>query len=116
MGALLTSSGVATAVTVPVALGAGTGMGAAALALVRVLMHTPTDATPSREDFIGAIAKVITPISADGVGEVLLTRHGQPWKVTAQLVEGEAPLPAGTSVIVVDTLSATRVVVTASTL
>ena len=113
IGFLMTSTGAAAGVTVPVAIGAGAGTGAATVGLVRFLLRTPTDATPTQADFVGAIAKVVTPISPGGVGEVMVSRHGQPWKVTAELAEGDGDaLPAGAQVVVVQSLSSTRVVVT----
>ncbi len=116
IGYLLQSTGVASIVTVPAALGAGTGMGVITVSLVRFLIRTPTDATPNRADFIGAIAKVVTPITGSGVGEVLLSRHGQPWKVAAQLADGDGHLDIGAQVVIVDSVSATRVVVVPSDL
>lgn len=113
IGYLLTSTGVGAGVTVPVAVGAGVGTGAITVSMVRFLMRSPTDATPTQADFVGAIAKVVTPISPGGVGEVMVSRHGQPWKVAAELADGDLDeLPAGTQVVVVSTVSATRVVVT----
>lgn len=113
IGYLLTSTGVGVGITVPAAIGAGAGTGALTVAMVRFLMRSPTDATPTQADFVGAIARVVTPISPDGVGEVMVSRHGQPWKVTAQLADGDVDaVPAGTQVVVVQSLSSTRVVVT----
>lgn len=117
IGYLMTSTGVTSLVTVPVAIGAGTGMGALTVALVRFFIQTPTDATPTRNDFVGAIGKVVTPISPGGMGEVVMRRHGQPWKVAAQASEHtEDTIMAGTQVVVVQALSETRVIVTPSDL
>ncbi len=112
IGWLLSSTGATTLVTVPVAVGSGIGMGAVTVALVRALMRTPTDATPVTADFVGAIGRVVTPIADDRIGEVMLRRHGQPWKVTAELADGDTVAEVGSQVVVVATRSATRVVVT----
>ncbi|MEE8603723.1 NfeD family protein [Euzebya tangerina] len=113
IGYLMTSTGIASAVTVPVAVGAGVGMGAVTVALVRFFISTPTDATPTRSDFVGAIGKVVTPISVGGMGEVVMRRHGQPWKVAAQASDDtDEVIAAGTQVVVVQALSETRVIVT----
>jgi hypothetical protein len=113
IGFLLTTTGAAAAVTVPVAVGAGVGTGAAALALVRFLVRSPTDPTPTQADFVGAIARVVTPIAKGELGEVIVTRHGQPWKVAAELADGDdGPVPSGAQVVVVASPSSTRVVVT----
>lgn len=113
IGFLLSSTGVTGLATVPAALVSGVGMGAVTVALVRFLMNTPTDATPTHADFVGAIAKVVTPIPAGGIGEVLVPRHGQPWKVAAQLTDDNGgTVQPGAQVVVVAAVSPTRVLVT----
>ena len=117
IGYLMTSTGVTGLITVPVAIGAGAGMGAITVALVRFFVQTPTDATPTRNDFVGAIGKVVTPISPGGMGEVMVRRHGQPWKVTAQASDQtDETITSGTQVVIVQALSETRVIVTPSDL
>ncbi len=117
IGFVLTSTGVTSLITVPAAIISGLAMGGVTLALVRFFMHTPTDPTPTHADFVGAIGKVITPIPAGGIGEVLVPRHGQPWKVAAQLTdEAHDTVDAGSQVVVVAAMSATRVLVTPSDL
>jgi membrane-bound ClpP family serine protease len=116
IGWLLTAGGAGPAVTVPAALGGGAAVALGTVALVRFLVRSPTDPTPVRQDFVGAIGRVVTPIRPGGVGEVLVRRHGQPWKVAAEVVGEEGELEAGAEVVVVAAPSDTRLVVTRSQL
>lgn len=93
------------------AVASGVVLGGATLALVRTLMHTPTDATPRAADLVGAMGRVVTRIPAEGLGEVLVMASGQRLKLSARAQE---PIPGGASIIVVDVLSPTAVVVTES--
>ena len=92
-------------------LGAGVVLGGITLALTRTLMHMPTDATPKTTDLVGAMGTVITRIPAGGFGEISVISAGQRLKLNAK---ADAPLAAGTKVIVVDVTSPTSVVVTES--
>jgi membrane protein implicated in regulation of membrane protease activity len=76
--------------------------------LSRWAMHMQTDATPTREDLVGTLGVVLTPIPASGYGEVRVTLAGQPVKLYAK---ADHPLPRGARVFVVAAPSATSVVV-----
>lgn len=90
---------------------AGVVLGGVTLVMLRSLMHMPTDATPRTADLVGSMGRVITRIPPEGLGEITLVAGGQRVKLSAR---SEAPLPSGASVIVVDVLSPTSVVVTES--
>ncbi|GAA4210731.1 hypothetical protein GCM10022220_31020 [Actinocatenispora rupis] len=79
-----------------------------ALRLTRAVADMPTDATLSSADLIGVTGVVITPIRTGGYGEVSLTVSGQRLKYNAR---ADAPLATGTPVLVIETPSATSVVV-----
>jgi membrane protein implicated in regulation of membrane protease activity len=76
--------------------------------LTRALMRMPTDATLTRDDLIGALGTVTTPIRPGGYGEVKLAISGQVLKYNAR---SERALPLGTPVLVIETPSETSVVV-----
>lgn len=82
--------------------------GALAIRLTRVMAGMPTDATLTSGDLIGTTGIVITPIRAGGYGEVTLAVSGQRLKYNAR---ADTPLAIGTPVLVVETPSATSVVV-----
>lgn len=90
---------------------AGVTLGGITLALVRALMNMPTDPTPRTADLVGKLATVVTRIPEDGLGEVALTASGQRMKLSAR---SDAPIANGTTVVVVDVMSSTSVVVTES--
>lgn len=92
---------------------AGVAMGGIALWLSRGLMNLSTDATPEADDLRGAAGKVITRIPEGGLGEVRVSRHGHPLKVSARSKDA---LPEGTPVVVVEVLSPTSVLVARSEL
>jgi membrane-bound ClpP family serine protease len=79
-----------------------------ALRLARAAERMHTDATPARDDMVGQLGVVVTPVPAQGYGEVRITLSGQPVKVNAT---ADAPIPLGTQVFVIGTLSETSVVV-----
>jgi membrane protein implicated in regulation of membrane protease activity len=79
-----------------------------AVRLSRVAMNMRTDATPTRADLVGTTGVVVTPIPADGYGEVRVSLAGQPTKLYAK---ADHPLPRGAHVFVVAAPSATSVVV-----
>jgi membrane protein implicated in regulation of membrane protease activity len=79
-----------------------------AVKLSRMAMNMRTDPTPTREDLVGTLGVVVTPIPATGYGEVRVTLAGQPVKLYAT---ADRPLPRGTRVFVVAAPSATSVVV-----
>ena len=67
-----------------------------------------TDATPTRTDLVGRLGVVVTPIPAEGYGEVRITIGGQPVKLYAK---ADHPVPLGARVFVVEAPSDTSVVV-----
>jgi membrane protein implicated in regulation of membrane protease activity len=93
-------------VAVAAALGGGALFGAGTYRLTRALMYQPTDATPTTQSLVGTSARVVTPIRARGIGEVLVTLGGAPSKFTAT---ADGDLPAGTAVVVIAVESPTKV-------
>lgn len=97
-------------------LGAGAASGAGVCAgllaaggtwrLSRSLMRDDSAAAPRGEDLVGAAGSVVTPIPADGYGEVLLSVAGQPVKYSARSVTA---VERGTEVWVDAALSPTSV-------
>jgi len=98
------------------ALLAITGVGIAAAApagwlamrISRAAQRMSTDATPSREDLLGLLGVVVTPIPEQGYGEVRLVLGGQPVKLNAT---ASSPIPRGTQVFVITAPSETSVYV-----
>lgn len=93
-------------IAIAAALGGGVLFGAGTYRLTRALMYQPTDATPTTESLVGTTAKVVTPIRAGSIGEVLVTLGGAPSKFTAT---ADADMPAGTTVVVIAVESPTKV-------
>ena len=92
-------------------LASGLVVGGLALAMMRTLMHMPTDETVTTRGLEGTPAIVITPIPAEGYGEVTIRHHGEQRKYNAMAAEH---LPVGTRVQVTGVLSASAVVVARS--
>ena len=96
----------------PVALAAGlvAAVPTAWLAgrLTRAAMRMRTDPTPTRADLVGTLGVVVTPIPADGYGEVRVTLAGQPLKLYAK---ADHPVPYGARIFVIAAPSSTSVVV-----
>lgn len=67
-----------------------------------------TDGTPTRSDLVGTVGTVVTPIPAQGYGEVRVRLGGQPVKLNAR---ADRPLPLGAQVFVVEAPTETSVVV-----
>ncbi|MEU0738691.1 hypothetical protein [Streptomyces sp. NPDC006134] len=90
--------------------GALAGLGTAWLTyrFGRALTRDRSAVAPAAADLIGVSGKVVTPIPADGFGEVLLRLAGQPVKCAARSAR---PVARGTEVWVEATPSATSVVV-----
>ncbi len=65
----------------------------------KVLLGAQGSSTVAIEDFYGATGTVITPIPAQGTGEVSLIVRGQRMNLSARSVTGE-PIPRDTLVIV----------------
>jgi membrane protein implicated in regulation of membrane protease activity len=97
-----------TAVAVVAGLLGGIAFGWVTYRLARALIGMSTDATPTPTSLVGTAARVVTPVRADGVGEVLVTLAGQPAKMTATAA---VDIPAGAKVVVVAVESPTKVVV-----
>jgi membrane protein implicated in regulation of membrane protease activity len=93
-----------------IAAGALAGLVAAWLTwkLSKTLMRDQTTATPRGEDLVGTSGSVVTPIPADGYGEVLLRLAGQTVKYSAK---SAAPVARGTEIWVEAALSTTSVAV-----
>jgi hypothetical protein len=79
-----------------------------ALRISRAAQRMPTDATPSRDDLLGLLGVVVTPIPVPGYGEVRLVLGGQPVKLNASAV---TPIPLGAEVFVITAPSETSVFV-----
>ncbi|MEO3776861.1 hypothetical protein ABGB16_08405 [Micromonospora sp. B11E3] len=74
--------------------------------LSRSARNMRTDPTPTRNDLVGALGLVVTPVPADGYGEVRVRLAGQPVKLNAR---ADRPIPLGARVFVVEALSETSV-------
>ncbi len=109
-GALLRST---TSVSLPLAVAGGAIAGvigaAIAFLIVRTFLRMPTDATPRSTDLTGKLARVVTRIPDDGLGEITVMHHGQRLKLSAR---SEQPISTGADVVIVDVLSPTSVLVT----
>ncbi|MEU9580578.1 hypothetical protein [Streptomyces chilikensis] len=92
----------ATAVAVPAALLTAWG----AYRATRALMNDGSGSAPREADVVGVTGVVVTAISADGYGEVLVRLAGQPVKLAAR---ADRPLPRGTRVWVDQSLSSTSI-------
>ncbi|OON71371.1 hypothetical protein [Streptomyces tsukubensis] len=87
---------------------AGIGAGWLTWRFSRALMRDQTTATPRGDDLIGTAGSVVTPIPAEGYGEVLLRLAGQRVKYAAR---STAPVARGTEIWVESAPSATSVTV-----
>ncbi|TYC01866.1 hypothetical protein FXF53_10835 [Micromonospora sp. WP24] len=74
--------------------------------LGRAARRMPTDATPTRSDLVGSVGLVVSPVPLNGYGEVRVRLAGQPVKLNAR---ADQPIPVGTRIFVVETLSETSV-------
>jgi len=95
----------------PAALGglvSGGVVGGLAMLITKNLMSMPTDEPVRSADLVGQKATVVTPIPANGLGEVSLVFRGQMMKMSAR--SGEA-VSAGMSVKVTAVTSPSSVVV-----
>jgi membrane-bound ClpP family serine protease len=97
---LLAAGGVGLAVAVPA--------GWFALRLANAARRMSTDATPVRDDLIGLIGTVVTPVPVNGYGEVRVMLGGQPVKLNASAAAG---IPTGAQVFVITAPSETSVFV-----
>jgi membrane protein implicated in regulation of membrane protease activity len=76
--------------------------------LSRAARDMNTDATPSRADLVGALGVVVTPIPADGYGEVRVRLGGHQFKLNAR---ADQPMATGVQVLVIEVPSDTSAVV-----
>ncbi|MEV0131269.1 NfeD family protein [Dactylosporangium sp. NPDC050688] len=76
--------------------------------LARMAMNMRTDATPTQQDMVGTTGVVVTPITANGFGEVRISLGGQPMKLSAR---ADRPIALGTRILVVEATSSTSVIV-----
>lgn len=100
--ALIAAAGIGVAAAVPASW--------LALRLARAAQRMPTDATPQRDDLLGLLGVVVSPIPRQGYGEVRVTLGGQPVKVHAT---ADDPIPLGAEVFVISAPSDTSVLVAA---
>jgi len=101
------SDGIGGAAVLP-GLAAGAGFGWAAVRLARAADTQPTQRTDRARDLLGSLGHIVTPPTAERVGEVLLDRPAGPIKVACSAAQ---PLPLGAEVVVVDVASSTLVTV-----
>lgn len=100
------------AVAIAAGLIAGTALGYTAIRWSRSLAAMSTDATPAVADLVGRQGRVITEVLPGSTGEVLIRLGGQQMKLTGVLAaDRPEPLARETEIVIVDALSATRVVV-----
>ncbi|MFY1674338.1 hypothetical protein ACN27G_31045 [Plantactinospora sp. WMMB334] len=76
----------------------------------RAARNMRTDATPTRNDLVGALGVVVTPIPEAGYGEVRVRVGGHPVKLNAR---SERPIALGAQIFVVEALTETSVLVEA---
>ncbi len=91
---------------VVIAVGGGLAFGAFTFKLTDTLIHQPTDGTPTTESLVGQTGRVVTPVRADGIGEVLVALGGASTKFTAT---ADTDLATGSSVVIVAVESPTKV-------
>lgn len=84
----------------------GVAFGAFTYKLTDALVNQPTDGTPTTESLIGKTGRVVTPVRADGIGEVLVVLGGASTKYTAT---ADTDLGTGEPVVVVSVESPTKV-------
>jgi membrane protein implicated in regulation of membrane protease activity len=106
VGAAAVSLGAPLALAVPVAAVAGVAVAAATYRLARGLMHMPTDASLRGSDLVGRPGRIVTALTPDRSGEVLVSQAGQQLKLSAR---GDETLVVGTAIVVVESLSPTLV-------
>lgn len=105
---VLGTTGVGTTGAVVVGAVAGLVAGWLTWKLSKALMRDQTAATPRGEDLVGTSGSVVTPIPADGYGEVLLRLAGQTVKYSAK---SPLPIARGAEIWVEAILSSTSVTV-----
>lgn len=84
----------------------GLALGYFTYRLAKALWNVPTDATPTTESTVGAEARVVTPIRAGGIGEIIVSLGGQPVKMAAT---ADGDIDRGAQVVVIAVESTTKV-------
>ncbi len=107
-GAILLSFGAPTPVALAGGIVAAVGLAVVTARLVRGLMHMRTDAPVRSADMVGRPGRVVTALTPERTGEVLVDHAGQRLKVAAR---GTEVLVVGAPVVVVEVLSPTLVAV-----
>lgn len=94
--------------TAAIAGGAVVGVGLAALTavMIRSLMRMRTDAPLRAGDLVGRPGRVVTALTPDRTGEVLVHQAGQRLKLSAS---GAEAMSVGQEIVVVEVLSPTMV-------
>ncbi len=102
------TSGIGAPSLAAVALASGGGVAFAGFTykLTDALINQPTDGTPTTESLVGQTGRVVTPVRADGMGEVLVALGGASTKYTATATRD---LATGSSVVIVAVESPTKV-------
>ncbi len=88
--------------------------GAGAVRASRAAIGMATDATPTANDLLGSLGRVVIEIPVGSTGQVLVRLGGQPVKLTAVVGPTGPMLPTGTEIIVVSVESSTKVTVQAA--
>jgi membrane protein implicated in regulation of membrane protease activity len=105
-GAALLLSATSSGPGLAAAGGAGSAVlvGRLAVSLVRMMLRQPVTEAPNGSHFVGAFGIVVTGVPPDGLGEISVRRDGTLHKFSARADE---PLPIGTDVCVLGSLSPT---------
>jgi membrane protein implicated in regulation of membrane protease activity len=101
-GLLSLVAGLVTGIVIAIPSAIGT------MALARMASRMRTDATPTRSDLVGRLGVIVTPIPAQGYGEVRVSIGGQPMKLNAR---SDKAVALGARVFVIEAPSDTSVVV-----
>lgn len=94
------------AVTIVGALIGGLVMAVVAARIVRSFVKMATDPTPTSADLRGKSGRIVTPVSAGAMGEVVVRLAGQPVKLNARC---DQDLAVGTQVVIAEVLSPSAV-------
>ncbi len=93
-------------IAIALAFAGGLGFGWVTYKVTKVLIDQPTDATPTTESLVGATGRVVTPVRAGGIGEVIVDHAGAATKYTAT---ADDDLATGSTVVVISVESPTKV-------
>ncbi|HXH57473.1 NfeD family protein [Iamia sp.] len=106
VGAAALSLGAPTVLAVGAGGAAGLALAAATFRLARGLMHMATDAPLRSADLVGRPGRVVTALTAERTGEVLVSQAGQQLKMAAR---SDETITVGQPVVVVEIVSPTLV-------